>query len=189
VRNRKNKFQLSFEFSYPTPAPIPVKTKFCGLCKKDLPLDEFKGTLYGGLIYRTYCKQCLVGVQKNWVENNRERHNASIRKRYAADPDTTIIRVMNARTKKAGVTGSITPAQWKELKTLYSNRCAYCGLETLKLHIDHIWPLALIRRNLEISKFATNTIDNIVPACVWCNEAKQDRPFIIMLGWKNGLLS
>lgn len=98
------------------------------------------------------------------------------------------VNMANFHAREAKAKGILKVADWVEAKNLYSNSCVYCGINSLPLEIDHLWPLSLARKGLGVSEFATNTKDNIVPACRFCNLAKEDKPFIIMLGWKNGLL-
>jgi hypothetical protein len=57
-----------------------------------------------------------------------------------------------------------TAAEWEALKRLHANTCAYCGSEGA-LTRDHVKPLA---------KGGSNTLANIVPACLSCNSAKRD---------------
>jgi 5-methylcytosine-specific restriction endonuclease McrA len=169
--------------------PSKIRVKVCITCKLELPMSEFRGKLHGSARVVSNCKKCKVVKSAEWLSNNRERDRAGKRRRYAANPDSTLLAMQNQRAKKLGLPGRITVAQWEEVKSLYGNRCAYCGLTSLKLCVDHIWPLALASKGLEVSEFATNDMDNLVPTCTYCNQAKNDRPFILMLGWKNGLLS
>ena len=57
---------------------------------------------------------------------------------------------------------TLTPEQWEAIKTLYGQRCAYCGsLGTV--FRDHVVP---------ISRGGDNVVSNIVPACTPCNSSK-----------------
>jgi 5-methylcytosine-specific restriction endonuclease McrA len=125
------------------------------------------------------CKFC----KKEWVVKN--NYNAES---YSKNSDKLKVYQRNIHCKKNGIKGSFTLEQWLELKASYSNRCAYCGLESLNLEIEHFWPISLASKGLEISEFATNSIENIIPACTFCNHAKDYKPFIIFLGWKNNRL-
>jgi len=55
----------------------------------------------------------------------------------------------------------------------YGGKCAYCGCDLTKLHIDHIIPL---RRHLAVGseKYpkGENHIDNYNPCCMSCNSSK-----------------
>jgi 5-methylcytosine-specific restriction endonuclease McrA len=71
------------------------------------------------------------------------------------------------RAKKLSLPISFTNKQWDECKSLFNNRCAYCGKE-LPLTQDHFIPL---------SKNGEFTINNIIPACGRCNSSKCNRDF------------
>ena len=58
---------------------------------------------------------------------------------------------------------SFTMEQWLLLLEEFDNRCVYCGNKSKKLTVDHWVPL---------SKNGSNSIDNIVPACIPCNSSK-----------------
>ena len=48
-------------------------------------------------------------------------------------------------------------------KQEFNYRCAYCGRKGIELTKDHIVPL---------TNGGTDSIDNIVPACEYCNKSK-----------------
>jgi len=52
----------------------------------------------------------------------------------------------------------------------FGKKCAYCGCDLVKFHIDHVKPL---KRHLEdVEKKGANHIDNYYPACFSCNSSK-----------------
>jgi 5-methylcytosine-specific restriction endonuclease McrA len=59
----------------------------------------------------------------------------------------------------------LTETQWETLLARYDGHCAYCGKEA-KLTLDHVIPLA---------KGGKHSIDNVVPACIHCNDSKGAR--------------
>lgn len=72
------------------------------------------------------------------------------------------------RARKAGNgPNDLTPSQWRAIKLIYGNRCAYCGLELQRLTMDHVVP---------IREGGAHTASNIVPACKPCNSSKAHRP-------------
>lgn len=73
--------------------------------------------------------------------------------------------VHRRRAKIAGVDGSFTPQEWKDLCALYGNRCLACG-EGKSLTVDHVVPLSM---------GGANTIDNIQCLCRSCNSKKHDK--------------
>ena len=56
-----------------------------------------------------------------------------------------------------------TLKQWKEILSLFDNKCAYCGGNNDE--IDHIIPLA---------RGGDNSHGNILPVCAKCNSSKID---------------
>lgn len=58
---------------------------------------------------------------------------------------------------------------WEDIKSVYKNRCAYCGVRTMKLQKDHVIP---------ISKYGSDTMGNIVPACGTCNKKKHAKKLL-----------
>lgn len=60
----------------------------------------------------------------------------------------------------------LTRAQWRAIKALYGQRCAYCCLVFDRLTMDHVIPLA---------KGGSHTASNVVPACRVCNSRKGTR--------------
>ena len=75
------------------------------------------------------------------------------------------------RAKKMGSVGSHSVDDWKKLKIKYKNCCLCCGrqepftdLYYQYLTEDHIIP---------ISKGGINSIDNIQPLCILCNNKKK----------------
>lgn len=75
------------------------------------------------------------------------------------------------KARKAAMRGAavrdFTAAQWEEMKRLYGDRCAYCGVEPAVLTQDHVIP---------VSRGGSHTASNIVPACQECNSRKGARP-------------
>jgi 5-methylcytosine-specific restriction endonuclease McrA len=85
-----------------------------------------------------------------------------------ANPDKKAAYAEQYRANKANApVNDLTPAQWREIKTLFKNRCAYCGAKPKRLTMDHITPL---------SKGGSHTAANIVPACKKCNSEKHAGP-------------
>lgn len=68
----------------------------------------------------------------------------------------------------------IDDASWLTCLTFFNGECAYCGKSNEGLTADHLVPR---------SKGGENSVDNIVPACKGCNEAKADKE------WREFLMS
>jgi 5-methylcytosine-specific restriction endonuclease McrA len=114
-------------------------------------------------------------AMRRWRSAHPAEHAAQGRERYARDPEK-VRRIIDSSPNRAAVRRamhnrrrdrtrgqpSFTAAEWLALVALYEGRCAYCR-ECGPLHADHRIPL---------SRGGTNTIDNILPACVRCNLRK-----------------
>lgn len=57
----------------------------------------------------------------------------------------------------------IKPELRIRVKAKYPGRCGYCGVETSKIHIDHIKPVA---------HGGQSTFENLMPSCFGCNNYK-----------------
>lgn len=82
-------------------------------------------------------------------------------------------RDQNRRARMAGNGGTFSTAEWRELVERYGGRCAYCGEQPERLHIEHRVP---------ISRGGANSAENIVPACEPCNSSKGAKTDIEYLG-------
>ena len=71
---------------------------------------------------------------------------------------------------------SFSEKNWKETKSYFSQRCAYCGAET-ELLIEHAIPI-----NKE--KLGEHRLGNLVPSCRLCNSKKGGTDFREFLGEK-----
>lgn len=78
--------------------------------------------------------------------------------------------------------GSLTGAEFYEVKDYYGWRCAYCGAQStrpgwsppnpVKLHEDHVVPLSTGGRH---------DATNVVPCCATCNARKADLSLLMWL--------
>jgi 5-methylcytosine-specific restriction endonuclease McrA len=73
-----------------------------------------------------------------------------------------------------GNAGTFTNEEWQDRLLEYNYCCAYCykPFSVEELTIDHMIPL---------SRGGTNTIDNLVPACISCNSRKGTKTPLEML--------
>jgi 5-methylcytosine-specific restriction endonuclease McrA len=144
-----------------------------------------------GRAYRTahpeVARQQRVSSKKAHPEKHRRRkvayrkaHPEKSRKRTAAyskaHPEKVRQRDARRRARKIGApVCDFTAAQWQDMKTLYQNRCVYCGKGKQRLTQDHVIPL---------SRGGSHTWDNIVPACASCNRSKwTNAPLIPVQGF------
>lgn len=64
----------------------------------------------------------------------------------------------------------------KKLRVLmfnkYDGKCAYCGCDLIKMHIDHIRPID--RHNMSEDDKTKLEISNLTPSCPSCNCSKSN---------------
>ena len=102
----------------------------------------------------------------SWYALHKETERLKRRIYYAKNKDKWL-RLWNPRRRgrMAGASGSFSVIEWRALVKFWSGWCAYCGLSG-PLTADHRIPL---------SRGGTNSIENILPACVTCNCSKGTR--------------
>lgn len=101
-------------------------------------------------------------------ERDRETVNAKWRSAYSSRADYYRQKSRDKRVRKAGVPGSHTDDEWRDLVAYFYHACAYCGASA-PLTRDHVIPLS----RTELGP--TNDISNILPACLPCNSRKKDK--------------
>lgn len=155
--------------------------KTCSRCERRLPLDAFYRSKDGRQGRQNYCKRCTVEVQRERYadpvkrttilaqgQRSRERNREAVSTRIARwreeNPEAQRVWTAHHRATRAGVVSTLTRDEWLEILKRFRWCCAYCDgpFESL----DHVVPL---------SRGGANTADNVVPACLSCNSAKQDR--------------
>lgn len=74
----------------------------------------------------------------------------------------------NTRARKKGLVASLTSAQWIHILQQSGGHCHYCKEyePPIQLTPDHVIP---------IGKGGANSAENIVAACAFCNNGKQDK--------------
>lgn len=104
----------------------------------------------------------VVKMSDDQLKANRARYMREWHKTEAGQLAAKARRIARrAREKFAG--GKVTAKQLKQLRIDQNNKCAYCGCELDKYHIDHVVP---------ISKGGTSDISNLALACPSCNLRK-----------------
>lgn len=108
--------------------------------------------------------------------NSRQRHaaevNARDRERYKIDPSTAKHANRRRKARIRGAKGSHTKAEWLARLAEYGGKCAYCDQPGTTL--DHVIPIV---------RGGSDSIDNIVPACMSCNASKGDK---LVEEWRGG---
>lgn len=100
-----------------------------------------------------------------WVEKRREY----TRKHYREHKEEYCHNVRSRTLRLRGIEGTHSLEAWRQLKSLFGNKCLCCGAEG-KVTKDHITP---------VSRGGSDDIRNIQPLCMLCNKSKftRDRDF------------
>lgn len=99
-----------------------------------------------------------------WAKEHPERANDRSRKWAKAHPEYGVMKSHKRRAMLSG-SGVYKVSEWRALKKFYDFTCLDCGRREpeIKLTVDHVVP---------VSKGGANTIDNIQPLCLSCNDKK-----------------
>jgi len=112
-------------------------------------------------------------------EEIRAKDRERQRRKYAEDPRKVLdyyqawrkrnllrargyVRISANKRRAAGADTHFTLGEWLALLAQYDERCGYCGARG-RIEADHRVPLC---------RGGTNSIDNILPACIHCNRRK-----------------
>lgn len=109
----------------------------------------------------------VVEYMRQWRQEHKEEIAEYMRQYAKEHPNTCMAAHQRRRALLAASNGDFTAEEFELLCNAYENRCAYCGLE-LPLGPDHAIPL---------SRGGSNDIENIVPACLTCNNRKHTMTF------------
>lgn len=135
--------------------------------KKEYRLKNLEVVREKNNAYKKENRKALAEKQKEYYQTNRE--DILTRRRIAHKESTDIARGYKQKRKalKNNTAATLTSIQWKSIKTIFDNRCCYCGKEK-PLEQEHFQAL---------SKNGEYTINNIIPACRSCNSSKKDKDF------------
>lgn len=158
-------------------------------------------------------RQRIRAKADEWREANRETHNARGRAYSARNKEirrakqtqyrlqnphvwrewarenrnAVVLKSQRRRSYKMGNPDSIGLSRhdWERLLNRFEYRCAYCGVYTKAIQMDHVVPL---------SRGGRHAIGNVIPACASCNSSKKDK-FLVewratgaRLRWTPGVL-
>ncbi len=122
-----------------------------------------------------------MDVRKRWIEENKDRVNGYVRnwrvrnkektRQYKREflrrnPSKLAEYHHRRRAKERSLRATLTTHEWHWLKIQSKNRCVYCGTHEKisgKLQQEHVIP---------VSQDGAYTIENIRPACKYCNTKK-----------------
>lgn len=97
-----------------------------------------------------------------YKEYNREHHKCS----YPNNKERINCNTRNRRAKIAGLSGKHTKKDIDNLFVKQSGKCFYCGDILNTYQVDHVIP---------VSRGGSNSPDNLVLACEFCNKSKGNR--------------
>jgi 5-methylcytosine-specific restriction endonuclease McrA len=109
-----------------------------------------------------------------WKLSNPERKLELDRIWAERNPEKSKLIHVNASHRRRAQTasGSVTNAEWCEIKESFGYRCAYCLAPSNRLEMDHV---------LSLSNGGEHASHNIVPACRSCNARKSNKGVLSML--------
>lgn len=137
--------------------------------------EHRKERLEYGKTYKAKHKEEIKEYDKKYYQEHKEeireymkKYQKTLRGKAAtkAANHNQRVKKKNNGVKKKNNGGSFTVDEWIALCAEFNNRCAYCGSEVPfieALSADHVVPIVDGGRN---------DINNIVPACMYCNLTK-----------------
>lgn len=131
-------------------------------------------------------KDAIKQLSHEYRLNNHEtvllKDRARNKKRYQENPVEYLIRGNKRRALKANAVGNHTESELRQLYADQECRCGYCGMTIYwgipgDIHEDHV---------IALSSGGSNSIDNIVLTCAFCNLSKGARDLAtwqVARGW------
>lgn len=109
-------------------------------------------------------------------DSHREQIRAGVRDWFRRHPHVTRLAANKRRAALAKVEDTLTPEQLEETLEYFNYRCGYCLIDLRTLPkffrtFDHL---------VAIKLGGSNTQDNVIPCCKYCNSRKKDRPVFVM---------
>ena len=152
----------------------------CKECRRKLDAERYKKKrdeiLKQKKTYYQENKEKVKERQKNYYHKNVEdcKRREKVWRKNNPHKKRTINERRRTRERKLPTT--LTAKEWKDIKAIFNNSCAYCGMsekEHLKvngelLHQEHFIPLL---------KGGTHDKSNIIPSCRSCNSSKSNHLF------------
>lgn len=147
------------------PRPL-ITEKCCGACKQTLSLDMFWKACHTRDGYNPRCKICDLKRHREWEKNNPDKVAEIHRRRRARRTNASVV--------------DFTARQWEFMIFVQRGKCYYCGKKVTILTRDHV---------VSLFQGGNHSMDNIVPACLHCNDTKGTRepPIPVQLFLKLGM--
>lgn len=157
-----------------------ITEKKCSVCKEIKSIKEFYPEKYSLDKLKSNCITCnLEGQKKYRLIHSKPRvlkdpevikeNRRIIKRRYKKSKKGKLANTIAIHRRKAHLKSveakNYTPTQILERFSKFDNKCVYCG-STSRISIDHFKP---------ISKRGADKIENIVPACRFCNSSKNNK--------------
>lgn len=127
--------------------------------------------------YQSHGEECRARA-KQWRTSNPELAAEASRRKRQNHPDKyrAIARFHAAKRRalRLGSPGSHTRGEFLDLLAETGAACAYCGISLTEgtATVDHV---------VALTRGGSDGIENIVPACMPCNNKKNARPAVIFL--------
>jgi len=114
-----------------------------------------------GRVYRAETLDQARARQRAWYGDNRDRVAVYGTQRRAAkrgNPDSV----------------GVSIEDWRRVLRRHGGCCAYCGVKALKIHMEHVIPLA---------RGGRHAVGNVLPVCPSCNSSKGAQ---LLVEWRYG---
>ena len=182
--------------AWPTPQEAStVAKRICSVagCERAAKVKGMCQSHYARSWARAHPENARAAVRR-WTDKNREHvraydarrrqenpayFQAKDRKRYYAAGSRrhldSLTAIYNGQARSFGVASDFTTDDWLSCLEENGFRCFHCGAADVDLQRDHLTPM---RRG------GSNTKDNIVPSCGFCNNQKRTRTLAEYLEWK-----
>lgn len=110
--------------------------------------------------FMAQCKECAAKKQRN-----NPKRQQTYQKWCLNHPQKVIEKAMKRYELLLNSDYTLTDKEWQEVLKYFNNSCAYCG-SSESLTKDHVVP---------ITKGGTTSRNNIIPACLSCNQSKSNK--------------
>lgn len=159
---------------------MPVQSKVCRPCGTRKPLSELVPVNRNGkTYYRGLCLRCRAEMHKKYRLTDRARAGnarraARLREKRASGetPERWIVEDSKKSDRKAGRQHDLDV---EFVRQEIAKGCRYCGEDRLRMTMDRI------------DNARGHTKDNVVPACVRCNDTRKNMPYEAWLVVADGM--